>query len=200
MVSLAVSTSAEPLEKGRVKLRVEVPEDALSPAVDAAYRKWSNQIKVPGFRKGHVPRKLIDAHVGPEVVREEALRDALPSLYREALQAEDIDAIAPPEIEVVEFEAGSPLVFVATVDVRPEIDLPDFASLPVEVPSAEVTDNDVDEQLDRLRDRFAELETVSREARRGDYVLMDLNGSRHGQPVEGAGAPDYLYELGSGTG
>lgn len=196
----AFSTSTEPVDKDRVKLRVEADESELEPALNAAYKRWGSEIKVPGFRKGHVPRRLIDTHVGPEAVREEALRDALPDLYRRALEAEDIEAIASPEIEVVEFETGSPLVFEAVVDVRPEIPLPDLSSLTFEAPPSEVTDDDINDQLDRLRDRFAELETVGREARRGDHVLMDLNGYRNNEPVEGAGAPDYLYEVGSQTG
>ncbi|MFP5352828.1 MAG: trigger factor [Actinomycetota bacterium] len=195
-----LQTSTEQLEKDRVKLRVEVPESALKPAVDAVYRRWANEIKMPGFRKGKVPRQMIDARVGPEAIREEALREALPDLYRDALRAEDLEAIAPPEIDVVEFEAGAPLVFEATVDVRPEVQIPDLSSIEVEAPSSEVTDADVDDQLDRLRERFAELEPVGREARRGDHVLIDLKGYQNDELVEGMSAPDFLYEVGSRTG
>jgi trigger factor len=200
MQATDVQTTTERLEGDRVRLRVEVPESALSPSIDAVYRRWANEIKVPGFRKGKVPRTLIDARVGPGAVRDEAVRDALPDLYRQALAAEDLHAVAPPDIEVVTFEEGSPLVFEATVDVRPDIELPDLGSINIDAPPAEVTDEDVNEQLERLRDRFAELESVAREARRGDYVLIDLKGYRHDQPVEGASAPDLLYEVGSGTG
>jgi trigger factor len=195
-----VTTTSERVDRDRVKLRVEVVEDALGPALNAVYRRWAREIKVPGFRKGKVPRQLIDARVGADAVREEALRDALPDFYRAALAAEDLEAIAPPEIEVVDFDRGSPLVFEATVDVRPEVELPDLSLIRVESPSAEVTDEDMNEQLERLRDRFAELETVGREARRGDFVLVDLKGYRHDEAVEGASAPDFLYELGSRTG
>ncbi|HJR46352.1 MAG TPA: trigger factor [Actinomycetota bacterium] len=195
-----LQTTTEQLEKDRVKLRVEVPEAALQPAVDAAYRKWANEIRIPGFRKGKVPRQMIDARVGADVVREEALRDALPELYREAMAAEDLEAIAPPEIDVVEFEAGSPIVFEATVDVRPEIAVPDLASLEIEAPPSEVTDEDLDEQIERLRDRFAELEPVGRNAMRGDHVLIDLKGYQGDELVEGLTAPDFLYEVGSHTG
>jgi trigger factor len=200
MPAATVETSAERLEKDRVKMRVEVPEKALNPAIDAVYRRWAKEIKVPGFRKGKVPRPLIDARVGPGAVREEALKDALPEFYREALRAEELEAIAPPDIEVVEFEEGSPLVFEVTVDVRPDIELPDLEALSVEAPSPEVTDEDINEQLERLRDRFAELETVGRDARRGDYALIDLKGYQHDEPVEGASANDLLYEVGSRTG
>ena len=195
-----LQTSTERLEKDRVKLRVEVAPAALEPAIDAIYRKWAKDIKVPGFRKGKVPRQLIDARVGPEVIREEALRDALPGFYREAMKAEDLDAITSPEVEVVEFEPNAPIVFEATVDVRPEIELPDFSTLRIEGPSPEVTDEDLNEQLDRLRDRFAELESANREAKRGDFVLIDLNGYKNGELVEGATAPDFLYEIGGGAG
>jgi trigger factor len=100
----------------------------------------------------------------------------------------------------VDFDPGSPLVFEATVDTRPDIVIPDLGAIQVEQPPTEVTDADVDEQLERLRDRFAELETVGRDARRGDFALIDLNGYRNDQPVEGASAPDYLYEVGSHSG
>jgi trigger factor len=200
MAQATVTTSAETLEKDRVKLRVEVPEAALEPSLVKAYKRWANDIKVPGFRKGKVPRQLIDSRVGPEVIREEALREALPDFYIEALRSEDIEAIAPPEIDVLEFEQGKPIVFEAIVDVRPEIQLPDPSSLSVTVQSPEVNDKDLDEQLERLRDRFAELESVSRDVRRGDFALIDLKGYRHEELVEGASAPDFLYEVGSGTG
>jgi trigger factor len=192
--------SSERLDKDRVKLTVEAPEASLKPALDAVYRRWAGEIKVPGFRKGKVPRQLIDARVGPEVVREEALRDALPELYREALAQEELEAIAPPEIEVLEFDAGRPLLFEAIVDVRPEVTVPDLAAITIDAPDSEVTDEELDEQLTRLRDRFAELEPVGREARRGDYVLVDLKGYRHEELVEGASAPDLLYEVGSRSG
>lgn len=197
MNQTALQTTSERVDKDRVKVRVEVPEGAFAPAVEAAYRRWANEIKVPGFRKGKVPRQLIDQRVGPDVVREEALRDAIPDFYRQALEAEEVEAIAPPEIEVVEFDSGSPLVFEATVDIRPEVPLPDLSKIEVEAPPSEVTDADIDEQLQALRDRFAELETVGRDARRGDHVLIDLKGYQHDEPVEGASAPDYLYEIGS---
>jgi trigger factor len=200
MPAAAVQTTTELLEKDRVKLRVEVPEAALKPAMDAVYRKWANEIRVPGFRKGKIPRQMIDARVGVDAVREEALQEALPQLYRDALQAEDLEPIAPPEIDVVDFQAGSPLIFEATVDVRPEITLPDLSAIEIESPPSEVTDEDMDEQIERLRDRFAELETVGRDARRGDHVLMDLKGFQNDELVEGLSAPDFLYEVGSRTG
>jgi len=195
-----MQTTAERVEKDRVKVRVEVPEDALQPALDQVYRRWATQIKVPGFRKGKIPRQIIDARVGPELIREEALRDALPDFYRDALTAESLEAIAPPEIEVVEFAPGTPIVFEAVVDVRPEVRVPELSSLSIEAPPSEVTEDDVLDQLTRLQERFAELDTVPRAARRGDFALIDLKAYRGDELVDDASAPDYLYEIGSRSG
>ncbi len=196
----SLTTTSERIEDNKAKLRVEVPEASLKPALDAAYRRWANDIKVPGFRKGKVPRQLIDSRVGADAVREEALREALPDFYVEAMGAEELEAIAPPDIQVVTFETGEPIVFEATVDLRPEVTIPDLASVSVEAPSAEVSDDELNEQLDRLRDRFAELETIGREARRGDYVVIDLKGYRGEELVEGMSSPELLYEVGSQQG
>lgn len=195
-----LTTTSERLEANKAKLRVEISEASLKPALDAAYRRWANDIKVPGFRKGKVPRQLIDSRVGAEAVREEALREALPDFYVEAMGAEDLEAIAPPDIKVVTFETGEPIVFEATVDLRPEIRLPDLATLTVEAPPSEVSDQELDEQLERLRDRFADLEPIGREARQGDYVVIDLKGYRSGELVEGLSSPELLYEVGSQQG
>jgi trigger factor len=195
-----MQTTAERVQKDRVKVRVEVPEDALGPALDQVYRRWATQIKVPGFRKGKIPRQIIDARVGPELIREEALRDALPDFYRDALTAESLEAIAPPDIEVVEFAPGTPIVFEAIVDVRPEVRVPELSSLRIEAPPSEVTEDDVSDQLTRLQERFAELDTVPREARRGDFALIDLKAYRGDELVDDASAPDYLYEIGSRSG
>lgn len=196
----SLETTTEKVGKDQVKLRVEVPEEALKPAMDQVYKRWANEIKVPGFRKGKVPRQLIDTRVGPETIREEALRDALPDLYREALTAESIEAIAPPDIEVTSFEKGSPLVFEATVDIRPDIELPDLSTMKIDAPSSEVSESEIDEQIELLRGRFADLQLVNRAAQRGDHVVIDLNGYLHDKPVEGASAPDLLYEVGSRLG
>jgi trigger factor len=199
-MNTSLTTTSERLEANKAKLRVEVPEASLKPALDAAYRRWSNEIRVPGFRKGKVPRQLIDQRVGPEAIREEALRDALPDLYVSALESEKLEAIAPPEIEVVTFESGVPIVFEATVDLRPEFVLPDYSDITVEAPSSEISDEDLNDQLDRLRERFAELETIGREARKGDFVVIDLKGYRGDELVEGVSAPDLLHEIGSEQG
>lgn len=199
-MNTTLTTTSERLEANKAKLRVEVPDASLKPALDAAYRRWSNEIRVPGFRKGKVPRQLIDQRVGPEAIREEALREALPDLYASALESEELEAIAPPEIEVVTFESGVPIVFEATVDLRPVFVLPEYSDITVEAPSTEISDEDLNDQLDRLRDRFAELETIGREAHKGDFVVIDLKGYRGEELVEGMSSPDLLYEVGSAQG
>jgi trigger factor len=200
MSSPEVAIARESVDKDRIKLRVEVPEAALDPALSAVYRRWSREIKVPGFRRGKVPRRLIDQRVGIEAVRDEALKDALPGFYQQALEAESLEAIAPPDVNIVEFTIGTPLIFEATVDVRPEVVVPGLGDLRVEAPDFEVRPHDIDEQIDRLRERFAELDSVGREARRGDFVLLDLNAYQHDQVIEEGSATGYLYEVGSREG
>ena len=200
MQTTGIQTTAERIEEHRVRLHVEMPEEALTPAINAVYRELANEIRVPGFRKGKVPRQIIDSRVGADYVRNEALKEALPGFYQEALDAEGLEAIAAPEIDLKESGPGEPVVFEALVDVRPDVQVPELDSITVDAPNDEVTDEDIDEQLDRLRDRFAELETIGREVRRGDFALIDIKGYRHEELVEGASAPDLLYEVGSRSG
>jgi len=200
MQTAKIQTTAERIQEHRVKLRVEMPEDALKPAINAVYRELSNEMRVPGFRKGKVPRQIIDSRVGADYVRNEALKEALPGFYQEALDAEGLEAIAAPEIDLKESAPGEPVVFEALVDIRPDVEVPDLGAITVAAPNEDVTDDDVTDQLDRLRDRFAELETIGREVRRGDFVLIDIKGYVHDELVEGASAPDLLYEVGSRSG
>jgi trigger factor len=200
MQTTGIQTTTEQIQEHRVKLRVEMPEDALTPAINAVYRELANQMKVPGFRKGKVPRQIIDSRVGADYVRNEALKEALPAFYQEALDAEGLEAIAAPEIDLKESGPGDPVVFEALVDVRPDVTIPDLDAITVQAPNQEVTEDDISEQLDRLRDRFAELDTIGREVRRGDFALIDIKGYVHEELVEGASAPDLLYEVGSRTG
>src|SRR5918996_1440773 len=191
MQTTGIQTTAERVQEHRVRLRVEMPEEALQPAINAVYRELGQQIKVPGFRKGKVPRQIIDSRVGADYVRNEALKEAIPGFYQEALDAERLEAIATPEIDLKESEPGEPVVFEALVDVRPDVKVPDLDAITVD---------DLNDQLDRLRDRFAELETIGREVRQGDFALIDIKEYRHEELVEGASAPDLLYEVGSRSG
>ena len=192
-----VKTSVETLEGNKVKLSVEVDEAEFETAVDSAFKRIANEIKIPGFRPGKAPRKLLEARLGTGVAREEALREALPGYYAEAVREHEVDVIAAPEIDITDGEEAGPVAFDAVVEVRPQITLEGYAGLEVEIPSPAPTDEEIDAQVERLREQFGELETVERPAREGDHVRIDIAGSVGGEAVEGLTADDYLYPLGS---
>src|SRR5436309_2484330 len=192
-------SSVEPLEGNKVKVSVEVDEAEFDKAIDAAFRKIARETRIPGFRPGKAPRRILEARLGTDVARQEAMHDALPDFYMKALEEQDVDAIAPPEIEITAGHDSGPVQFEAVVEVRPQVSVGGYQGLRVTVPSPEVSDEEVDRQLDRLREQFGELQTVSRPARDGDHVLIDLKGYRHSEQIEGLTADDFLYELGSGS-
>ena len=191
-------STLEETGKHTVKLTVEVPPEQFAKDLDKTYRKVSGQIKVAGFRKGHVPRKIIDAQVGPGAVLQEYLEDALPLYYREAVREHELAPIAEPEIEIERAEEGEPLVFSASVEVRPRLQLENYKGVQIERPGTEVTDQEVEAYVDRLRERFAELEVVGHPALPGDYVVADVHASVHGQEIPDVSRQEYLYEVGSG--
>jgi trigger factor len=195
-----MQTTVEETDKHKVKLTIEVPPDEFGKDLDRAYRKVAQQVKIPGFRKGKVPRQVIDAQIGRDAVLGEFLEDSVPTYYRDALRENDLAPIAQPDIDLQQLEEGKPLVFTATVEVRPRLRFEDadYKGIEVDRPSTEVTDEDVDAMVDSLRERFAELEPVARPARSGDYVVADVRASVHGQEVADATRQDYLYEVGSG--
>jgi len=192
-----MKSAVETLSPTRVKLTVEVPFDELKPSMDAAYRKIGQQVRIKGFRPGKVPPRILDQYVGRAAVLEEAVNEALPRLYGEAVRENNVEVLGHPEIEVTNFADGDQLAFTAEVDVRPEIELPDYAGLEVVVDAAEPTDERVDQQLESLRERFATLKSVERPAQTGDYVSIDLAASVGGEPVEDATANNLSYEVGS---
>lgn len=183
-----------------VKLTVEVlPEDFASD-LERTYRELARRVRVPGFRAGKVPRRIIDAQVGKDAVFQEFLSDAVPVYYRDAVREHDLAPIGDPDVDIERAEEGEPLVFTATMEVRPRVTLEegDYKGIEVERPVPEVADAEVDQLVDRLRDRFAELESVGHPARRGDFVVADFRGTVHGEELPEASATDYLYEVGSG--
>jgi trigger factor len=192
-----VKSAVETLNPTRVKLIVEVPFEELRPSLDAAYKKIAGQINVPGFRRGKVPPQVVDQRVGRGVVLDEAVNEALPQFYFQALEENQIQALSQPDIEVVSFEDGGEFAFAAEVDVRPDIDVPEYEGIQAEVPDAEVTDDDVDTQLQALRERFGTLKTVERPAAVGDFVSIDLSASMDGEPIEEAQASGMSYKVGS---
>jgi trigger factor len=193
-----VKSSVETLDPTRVRLTVEVPFDELKPSVDSAYRRIAAQITIPGFRKGRVPAVVIDQRVGRAVVLEEAVNEYLPKAYSEAVDEHKVKPLGQPDLDVTPVQDGGDLTFTAEVDVRPEIELPDYTGIPVTVDDAEVTDADVEQQLSSLQGRFATLTTVERPVAAGDYVSIDLSASHDGEPIEDASAGGLSYEVGSG--
>jgi trigger factor len=194
-----MKTSVEPLEGNKVKVSVEVDEAEFDKALDAAFRRIAREVRIPGFRPGKAPRALLQARIGADVARDEALRDSLPEYYEQALREHELDAIAPPDIDITGGKETGPLVFDAVVELRPQVQVPGYDQLEVTVPSPEPTDEEVTRQVDRLRDQFGELRPVSRPARDGDHLSIDLHGYRHDEAIEGLSADDFLYELGSGS-
>jgi trigger factor len=192
-----VKSTVENLSPTRVRLAVEVPFDELKPSLDAAYKKIGSQIRVPGFRPGKVPARVIDQRVGRAAVLEEAMNDVLPRVYGDAAREHEIKPLGQPEIDVTNLDDGESFSFTAEVDVRPEIELPPLEGVAVTVDDVTVSDADIDEQLDSLRDRFATLTGVERPVQSGDYISIDLVATADGQEVEGGTAKGLSYEVGS---
>jgi trigger factor len=194
-----VKSSVEALEGNKVKLSVEVEQVELDKAIDGAFKRIAREVKIPGFRPGKAPRRILEARLGADVARQEALRESLPEWYAQAVQENDVDVIAPPEIDITAGQDDGEVAFDAVVEIRPKINVAGYRNLRVPVPSPVVADDDVDAQVERLRGQFGELHTVERAAQDGDHVSIDIAGSIHDEPVEGLTADDYLYEVGSAS-
>jgi trigger factor len=193
-----VKSAVETLSPTRAKLTVEVPFEELKPSLDAAYKKIAQQVNVPGFRRGKVPPMVIDRQVGRGAVLDEAINNAVPQFYVQALQANELEPLAQPELDITRLEDNDLLEFTAEVDIRPEVELPEYHGLEVTVDDLEVTDEDVEEQVQSLRERFASLTEVDRAAADGDFVTIDLTASVDGQTVEGAETSGMSYQVGRG--
>jgi len=193
-----VKSTVEQLSPTRVRINVEVPFDELKPSFDRAYRKLAQQVQVKGFRPGKVPARVLETRLGRSVVLDEVCNEAIPAKYREAVSAEDVRPLSHPEFEVTALEDRVSLAFTAEVDVRPEITLPDASGIAITVDSAEVTDDEVAEELDRLRTRFGTLIEVERPAAQDDFVVIDLSATVDGKPVEEAATTGLSYQVGLG--
>jgi len=194
-----VKSTIERLSPTRVRINVEVPFDELKPDFDRAYRKIAKQVKIPGFRPGKAPARILEARLGRAVVLEEVVNDAVPAKYVEVVSAEkDVTPIGRPDIQITEIADGERLAFTAEVDVRPEIALPALDSVVVTVDAGEVTDEQVTDELDNLRARFGTLTGVERPAAREDFVLIDLSAAVDGQAVEDAQVSGFSYQVGQG--
>ena len=194
-----MKSAVENLTPTRVKLTVDVTADELKPSIEKAYTTIGSQVQIPGFRKGKVPAKLIEQRFGRAAVIQEAVNEALPELYTNAIVENDVKVLGQPEVDITEFplEDGAGLSFTAEVDIRPEITLPAFDTLEVEVEPIEVSDADIDERIAELRERFGTLESVERKAKKGDFVTIDLSATIDGNEIDAVSG--VSYEIGSGT-
>ena len=191
-----MKSAVENLEPTRVKVTVEVPFEEIKAQVDAAYREVAQQINVPGFRRGRVPARIIDQRVGRGMVLEQAVNEALPDLFREAMVSNDLRPLGQPEISVSELPAvtgplGGQLVFDVEVDVRPEISLPKLSAISLQVDSADVSDEDVEARLTSLRERFGSLVGVDRAIENDDFVVVDLVATVDGEEAESVSGVSY---------
>lgn len=191
-------STVEQLSPSRVKLTIDMPFEELKPSLDKAYAEIAQQVTIPGFRKGKVPAAIIDQRYGRGMVLQEAINDALPNAYGQAVVEHKLVPLGQPEIDVTNLEDGKSVQFTAEVDVRPEFDLPAFEEVSVEVDPIEVSDDDFNQRLDMLRERFATNKDVERTAKDGDLVTVDLEGSQNGEALEDATAEGIQYKLGSG--
>jgi len=194
-----VKSSVEVLSPTRVRLDVEVAYAELESHIANAYKRVAATVNIPGFRKGKIPASMIDQRVGRGAVIDEAINTALPEFYGQAAREHSIAVIGRPEVDVKEFVDKDKLVFAVEVDVRPEVKLPDFSKITIEVDDVVVADADVDEQIESLRTRFGTLTTVEREVKTGDFTTLDMTAYIDGQEVDGGQANDISYEVGSNT-
>jgi trigger factor len=180
-----------------VKLAIEVPFSELEPSLKKAYREIASQVNIPGFRQGKVPAAVIDQRIGRGTVLNEAVQDAIPSQIVAAVREHEVKSLGRPEVEITDFSDGQPLRFTAELDVRPEIALPDLSGIEVTVDEVQIGDNEIDEQVGALRERFSTLKTVERAAQIGDYVQIDLAATVDGTEVPGGSATNISHEVGS---
>ena len=198
-----MKSTVETLEPTKVRLTVEVPYEELKSEMDKAYKEIAGQVNIPGFRKGHVPPRIIDQRFGRAAVIEQVVNQVLPGHYSDAVNQNDLRPMAQPEVDVTEIPnvtgpQGGQLIFTAEVAVVPPFELPEIdESLVVEVEPTEVTDEDVAKEIDDLRGRFATLKTINRKAKTGDFATIDLVATIDGEEVDSAS--DVSYEIGSGT-
>ncbi|MFI5496887.1 trigger factor [Actinoplanes sp. NPDC051859] len=192
-----MKSTVETLSPTRVRLAIEVPFDELKPSLQKAYREIGSQVQIPGFRRGKIPAAVIDQRVGRGAVLNEAVQEAIPQQILAAVREHEVKTLGRPEVEITEFADNEPLKFTAEVDVRPEITVPDLSTIKVEVPALEIGDNEIDEQINGLRERFATLKTVERAAAEGDYVQLDLKATVDGEEVPGGSATNISHEVGS---
>jgi len=196
-----VKTATEEIEKNKVLLKVEVPVEEVEASLSKAYKKIAAKTNIPGFRKGKAPPEVIESRLGKEVVYNEALQEMLPRCYLRAVEEAGIEPVSGPEIKVIQIEKDKPLLFNAKVHIKPEVKLGKYTQIEVTKEALEVTEAAIDEQIERLREKFAKVEVVKEERplAKGDFALIDFKGYQGDQPLEGANATDFLLQVGSGA-
>ena len=193
-----MKSTLAPLEGNKIKLSVEVEEAEFDRDIDAAFRKIAQEVRLPGFRPGKAPRRVLEARMGIAPAREQALRDAIPQYLAKAVREHDVDIIDTPQVDITGGTDDGPVQFDATIDVRPKVTVPSYGGLRVEVPSPIVSDEEVQAPIDNELRRNGDLVDVDRPAVRGDYVTLDLAAFRDGDAVPGLNTEDWLYEIGRG--
>ena len=194
-----MKSDVEKLSPTRVKLSIDVPFNELKPHIDGAYKTLAEKISIPGFRKGKVPAAMIDQRVGRGAVLDEAINAALPTFYSQAAKDNDVLVIGRPNVEITELKDNEKLTFTVEVDIRPEINLPNFSQIKIEVDDVKVSDADIDEQIKDLSTRFGTLTTVEKVVAKGDFVSIDLVATKDGKDLDGGTANDLSYEVGSAS-
>ncbi len=192
-----MKTSVDKLSDTRVKLTVNVPFDELGKEIDQAYTAIAQQVNIPGFRRGKAPRQLIDARIGRGPILEQVVNDMLPTRYEKAVLDNDLNPLGQPEIEITKIEDNDVVEFTAEVDIRPEIEVPDFSEIAVTVPAVSIDDAAVDEELENLRGRFGELQETKRKLKTGDFAIIDLDAQVDGEKIDDASTEGLSYEVGS---
>jgi trigger factor len=194
-----VKSTIEELGPTRVRMAIEVPWGDLDHAFGEVYKELGRQVRVPGFRPGKVPNRVLDTRIGRPVVLQEVVQHAIPEVYSEVVRENQVRVIGQPDIEVTRLDDNDTLAFTAEVDVVPQLELPSLENLAVTVDDVEVTDEEVDEQISVMRDRFAMLTGVDRPAQDGDYVSIDLEARLDGEVLEDGTTSGMSYEVGSGN-
>ena len=193
-----MNSSLQEVEGNKVKLSITIDESEFDRDIDRAFRKIAKEVRLPGFRAGKVPRRVLEARIGLAPAREQALNDSIPQYLAKAVREHDVDVIDTSEVEITSGREEGPVVVDATLEVRPEITIPGYGGLRVELPAIAVSDDEVDAEVSSELKRFGTLNDIDRPAAVGDYVVVDLAGTRDGEPVPGLNAEDWSYEIGQG--
>lgn len=193
-----MKSTVEKLSPTRVRINVEVPFTELQPDIDTAFKQMAKQVRMPGFRPGKVPVKLLESRVDKQVMFDQVISDVVPGRYSEAVTSAEVQPLGQPEIDITKKEYGEDLTFTAEVDVRPEIELPDLSGLKITVDAVEIDDDEVDAELQSLRARFGTLKGVERAAETGDFVSIDLSATVGGKELPEAATEGLSHEVGSG--